>query len=113
MKANGLDSRSSFDDYDDLGEDDAYDDPDADIPAGSNRQRARARSYRPSYEAPNRKPASERETAFNALAWLLEGVTGAYEEIRNNDLGLDEEFWVHAYAARQEGLLAMRAVLTR
>ena len=33
------------------------------------------------------------------------------EEVRNNDLGLEEEFWVHAYAARHEGLLAMRAVL--
>jgi len=45
------------------------------------------------------------------LAWLLEGATGFVEEMRHSDLGLSEEFWVHAAAARREGLLAARALL--
>ena len=48
---------------------------------------------------------------FNALAWLLEGATGFYEELRHNDLGLPEEFWVHAQAAQRETLLAARAAI--
>ncbi|MCS6828912.1 MAG: hypothetical protein NZ553_20035 [Caldilinea sp.] len=75
------------------------------------RQRARRRRYRPKYSKPPRRPASEREGAFNALMWILDGVTGLLEELQHNDLGLPEEFWVHAYAARREGLLALRAIL--
>jgi hypothetical protein len=82
--------------------------------AGSSenaRGAARKRPYKPSYDPADRKPAGERETAFNAAMWLLEGATGMLEELRHNDFGLPEDFWVHAYAARREGLLAMRAVL--
>jgi hypothetical protein len=87
------------------------DDMAEDSSAPTNRDRARARGYRPPYEQSARKPASERDTAFNALAWLIEGATGIVEELRHNDLGLSEDFWVHAAAARREGLLAARAVL--
>ena len=45
------------------------------------------------------------------LAWMLEGATGIVDELRHNDLGLSEEFWVHAAAARRETLLAMHAAL--
>ena len=45
------------------------------------------------------------------MLWLLEGATGVMEEIRHNDLGMSEDFWIHAYAARRESLLAMRAAL--
>ncbi len=79
--------------------------------AQSARQRAAERPYTPRYEKPPRRPGGEREAAFNSLAWLLEGATGLIEELRHNDLGLPEEFWMHAYAARREGLLALRAVL--
>ncbi|GIV76236.1 hypothetical protein FKZ61_014750 [Litorilinea aerophila] len=65
----------------------------------------------PPYEPPPRRPASQRENAFNLLAWLAEGATGVLEELRHNDLGLSEEFWVHAYAARREALLAARALI--
>ena len=41
----------------------------------------------------------------------MEGATGVIEEIRHNDLGLSEDFWIHAYAARRESLLAMRSAL--
>lgn len=106
MKRNGGGLNSSFGpEY----EDDDYEDDDA--PAASNRTRARASSYRPAYDDSPRRPAAERDTAFHALLWLLEGATGVMEELRHNDLGLSEEFWVHAYSARREGLLAMRAVL--
>ena len=87
------------------------DDKPEEPPTPTNRQRASARGYRPAYEEPGRKPAGERDTAFNVLAWLLEGATGLVEELRHNDLGLSEDFWVHAAAARREGLLAARAVL--
>ena len=70
-----------------------------------------ARGYRPAYEKPACRPAGEREDSFNPLAWLIEGATGFVEEMRHNDLGLSEEFWVHAAAARREGLLAARALL--
>lgn len=79
--------------------------------ARSTRDRARSRPYEPEYEEPTRKPASERPASFNTLAWLLEGATGLLEELRHNDLGLSEAFWVHAYAARRETLLALRAAL--
>jgi len=76
----------------------------------SNRDRAQARGYEPAAEKTERRPSAEREQAFNALAWLAEGTVGLLEELRHNDLGLPEDFWVHAYAARKEGLLAVRAV---
>lgn len=82
-----------------------------DKPATNNRRRAAARGYRPTYEKPSRRPADVREDSFNPLAWLIEGATGFVEEMRHNDLGLSEEFWVHAAAARREGLLAARALL--
>jgi hypothetical protein len=81
------------------------------VPPVNNRTRAAARGYRPAYEKTSRRPAEEREDSFNPLAWLLEGATGFVEEMRHNDLGLSEEFWVHAAAARREGLLAARALL--
>jgi len=77
----------------------------------SKRDRAQARGYEPAPEKTERRPSAEREQAFNALAWLVEGATGLLEELRHNDLGLSEDFWVHAYAARKESLLAVRAVL--
>ena len=89
--------------------------PEVDPPIGegaaSNRDRARRQPYTPDYEQPSRKPAADRPNAFNTVAWLLEGATGLFEEARHNDLGLPEAFWVHAYAARREALLALRAVL--
>lgn len=78
---------------------------------GSERTRARTKGYTAPQCDSDRKPASERENAFNLMAWLLEGATGVVEELRHNDLGLSEEFWTHAYAARTETLLAMRAAL--
>jgi hypothetical protein len=91
--------------------DDMPEEPPVEPQSPTNRERARARGYRPAYEEPARKPANERDTAFNVLAWLVEGATGLVEELRHNDLGLSEDFWVHAAAARREGLLAARAVL--
>ena len=82
-----------------------------DAPPATNRTRAAARDYRPAYEKPSRQPAEDREDSFNPLAWLIEGATGFVEEMRHNDMGLSEEFWVHAAAARREGLLAARALL--
>jgi hypothetical protein len=82
-----------------------------DTPPATNRTRAAARGYRPAYEKPSRRPAEERDDSFNPLAWVIEGATGFVEEMRHNDLGLSEEFWVHAAAARREGLLAARALL--
>lgn len=68
----------------------------------SARQRAAATPYTPDYERPPaRRPSSEREESFSALGWLLDGATGLIGEIRHNDLGLSEEFWVHAYAAER------------
>jgi hypothetical protein len=85
--------------------------PSAPRGAYAARTAARARDYSPPYEQPARAPASEREEAFNFVAWLADGATGILEELRHNDLGLTEEFWQHAYAARRESLLALRAFL--
>lgn len=63
------------------------------------------------YDPPPRRPKSERDTAFDFGAWLLDGLTGIAEEIQHNDLGLPEDFWIHAYAARKETLLALRALV--
>ncbi len=84
-----------------------------------NRRRANravhARAPRPptsrSTKSPPRQPKSERPDAFNPTLWLIEGVGGFLDEIQHNDLGLPEDFWVHAYAARKEGLLAARALI--
>ncbi len=80
-------------------------------PKTTRRVRAVRTPYTPDYTEIPRRPAEERENAFNALAWLLEGATGLVEELRHNDLGLSEEFWVHFYAARRESLLAARALV--
>lgn len=64
-----------------------------------------------SYDPPPRRPRHERKNAFDVGSWLLEGVLGIAEEVRHNDLGLPEEFWTHAYAARREALLAARALI--
>ncbi|HAJ35501.1 MAG TPA: hypothetical protein DCL15_07390 [Chloroflexi bacterium] len=118
MRGNGAPSNdpnprydnSADDDYDLL--DDLADDPsEGELRRGNARQRAQQRDYRPRYSKPGRRPAAEREGAFNALLWLLDGATGVVEELRHNDLGLPEEFWVHADAARKETLLALRAIL--
>jgi len=79
--------------------------------AKSARQAGRRRAYRPSSARPGRRPAAARESAFHALLWVLDGATGLVEELRHNDLGLPEAFWMHAYAARREGLLALRSLL--
>lgn len=80
-------------------------------PRGTARDRAAASDYEAHHAESSRKPASERENAFNFVAWLAEGMTGVVEELRHNDLGLSEEFWIHATAARNETLLAARAAL--
>lgn len=63
------------------------------------------------YEESPRKPKRERENAFDLGAWLVQGLAGISEELRHNDLGLPEDFWVHAYAARKEALLAAKALV--
>jgi|CXWK01.1.fsa_nt_gi sarcosine oxidase delta subunit len=80
-------------------------------PAGNGPAGGAQSRYRPNYTRPTRRPADERENAFDMLAWMLEGATGIVDELRHNDLGLSEEFWVHAAAARRETLLAMHAAL--
>lgn len=74
-------------------------------------RKSAAAAYEPVYEESPRQPKSERPDAFNPTLWLIEGVGGFLDEIQHNDLGLPEEFWVHAYAARKEGLLAARALI--
>ncbi len=66
---------------------------------------------KPDHARPGRRSSEERANAFNTLAWMVEGATGVVEELRHSDLGLSEEFWVHLYAARREGLLAARAAI--
>jgi hypothetical protein len=81
-------------------------------PAANARATAEERAYEPDYERPGRRRSSEaRANAFNTLAWMMEGATGLVEELRHSDLGLSEEFWVHLYAMRREGLLAARAAI--
>ena len=107
-----VDRSGGYKGWEDLAEvDEMPADPSAPNDAPNNRERAQTRGYRPAYQEATRKPAAERDSAFNALAWLLEGATGMVEELRHSDLGLSEDFWVHAAAARREGLLAARAVL--
>ena len=114
MRGNGAQSNDPDARYDDSADDDydLLDDlADDELRRANARQRAQQRDYRPHYGKPKRQPASEREGAFNALLWLLDGATGVVEELRHNDLGLSEDFWVHAAAARKETLMALRAVL--
>ncbi len=85
--------------------------PQSSPPPRPRSRKAGAASYEPPYEDPQRKPKTERKDAFNATAWLIEGVSGMLDEIQHNDLGLPQDFWVHAYAARKEGLLAARALI--
>lgn len=80
-------------------------------PPPSARQRAAQNEYTPRYQQPGRAPAEERAAAFNALAWLADGLTGAIEEARHSDLGLSQEFWTHLYAVRRESLLAAQALI--
>jgi len=61
------------------------------------------------YESP-RRPRAERAHAFHPLAWLADGASGVVEELRHTDLGLPQEFWRHAYAARRETILAACAL---
>lgn len=75
----------------------------------SNRELAAKSDYTPRYETPSRRSASLRPGSFNPLAWLADGVTGAIEEVRHNDLGLSQDFWMHLYATRREGLLTAKA----
>lgn len=80
--------------------------------AENARTKAAEANYQSEYERPGRRRSSEdRANAFNTVTWLLEGATGIVEELRHNDLGLSEEFWVHLYAARRESLLAARAAI--
>lgn len=78
----------------------------------NSRAKAAEANYQPEYDRPGpRRSAAARANAFNAVAWMVEGATGLVEELRHSDLGLSEEFWVHLYAARREGLLAARAAI--
>jgi hypothetical protein len=80
--------------------------------ATSARDKAADANYEPEYQRPGpRRSSEERANAFNTLAWMVEGATGIVEELRHSDLGLSEEFWVHLYAMRREGLLAARAAI--
>ena len=77
----------------------------------NSRTRAEQTDYEPDYARPGRRSSEARANAFNTLAWMVEGATGLAEELRHSDLGLSEEFWVHLYAMRREGLLAARAAI--
>lgn len=79
--------------------------------ASQPQDRGEAKSSSTPYEPSPRRPRADRENAFDVTSWLLEGVVGIAEELRHNDLGLPEEFWTHAYAARKEALLAARSLL--
>ncbi len=82
--------------------------------AGANstaRERARDSDYEPRYGESRRKPGDQRAGAFDPASWVVEGLSGVWEEARRSDFGLSEEFWKHAYAARRESLLAARAAL--
>ena len=80
------------------------DEAEHDPAAENNRSKGAGRAYRARYTRAVRRPAAQREHAFDALAWLIEGASGFAEELRHSDLGLSEEFWVHFYAMRREGL---------
>lgn len=77
----------------------------------SERDLAAKADYAPRYSTPTRRPAERRPASFNPLAWMADGVSGAIEEVRHNDLGLSQEFWTHLYAVRRESLLTARALV--
>jgi len=78
----------------------------------SARKKAGDMDYAPDYDRKNVRTSGEnRSTAFNPVAWVVDGATGVVEEVKNNDLGLNEEFWVHFNAMQREGLLAARAAI--
>lgn len=80
--------------------------------AQSARKTAEKMVYQPEYDRTNVRTSGEnRSTAFNPIAWVVDGATGVVEEVKNNDLGLSEEFWVHFNAMQREGLLALRAAI--
>ena len=70
-----------------------------------------SRSGQEQYADSTRRPKSKSDDAFDVGAWLLQGLAGLSTELCHSDLGLPEEFWVHAYAARREALLAARALV--
>jgi hypothetical protein len=85
-------------------------------PAGeqssNERTKAAQADYEPEHHRPGpRRSSEDRANAFNTIAWMVEGATGLVEELRHSDLGLSEDFWVHVYAMRREGLLAARAAI--
>ena len=93
-----------FDDFDFDTDPEEDDSESAKITTGSG--------YGPTYGQPTRRPARERDGAFNALLWLLDGATGLVERSCGTTTSrLPEDFWVHAYAAPRQSLIALRAVL--
>lgn len=77
----------------------------------TKRDAAAVAEYAPRYSTPARRPAAKRAASFNPIAWVADGLTGAIEEVRHNDLGLSEEFWTHLYAVRRESLLTAQALV--
>ncbi len=77
----------------------------------NERELAAKSHYAPRYETPSRRPADSRSASFSPLAWMADGVTGAIEEVRHNDLGLSQDFWKHLYAVRRESLLTAQALV--
>ena len=83
-----------------------------DTESKSNRERAAEVDYAPDYERPpSRRPADEREESFSVTGWIFQGVAGLIEEVQHHDLGMPEEFWIHAYAAQREGKMALDIAL--
>ena len=75
MRGNGAHSNDPDARYDDSADDDydLLDDlADDELRRANARQRAQQRDYRPHYGKPKRRPASEREGAFNALLKIME-----------------------------------------
>jgi hypothetical protein len=85
--------------------------PNTEAEADNARKMAEQSDYEPTYEQSSRRSSEARANAFNTLAWMMDGATGLVEELRHSDLGLSEQFWVHLYAMRREGLLAARAAI--
>lgn len=80
--------------------------------AQSARKTAEKLVYQPEYDRSNvRTSGDNRSNSFNPVAWVVDGATGVVEEVKNNDLGLSEEFWIHFNAMQKEGLLALRAAI--
>ena len=79
--------------------------------ATTKRDSAAAAEYKPRYSTPTRRPADKRPASFSPVAWMADGISGAIEEARHNDLGLSKDFWTHLYAVRRESLLTARALV--